>query len=1051
MSQILRTYLCRKTIGVVEVDSRDTNKRVSIDSAENVISVQIMPINCDTSKGVVRTSLMKQADLYDPIPCLAGTDGTLSWSRKETISGDGEETALGPRLEFKFSNPPLPCQWERTRVYGIAEDPSAKRMIYLAYPIKEGGPIGDSKSDAYPGIAGKTITREPLERGFVPGELVQLEWLLNMGYEGEEDLFNIEAGDSPKLFMDAVNGAYFSTPAMTGGVILEITGGMGTERKIKVSCEGSVITVSPTDFADYQVGDWVFLLKDDGQSGIVDKDYPYNSEIANDPDVKNPDNLRPAPITVNDKNAELTGMETRVYSSFLDSDFEQVFQMTRHKGVIDSINHELRTATVTIEQETYDVGGEDHYSLGGTFENVPIFYHCPGEPITENGHQAFSVGDEVLVTNEWGGSNPGSDRLTIWGFQEGLKSCDTQMSVIVSTQSGSEAFAWDLAANELLVEKKSLQEVLAVVGGGVQAKPTSEVVTSDFGSYGLYGRTANLFYPIQDHSLLQYWYRWGDLEEWQEGVTYLYGEIVFNSNSIFKPTGQSVCYAFRCFDTHLSSEHLEPGQTESKYTTVFGLRDWALKWEELALFEDVKPRDGIYGDSLGDGCIKYIKPTGEDDERGAICYHYRVWMPFRQIYDFIYPSQEISHESCPRMINDNAPDSGNWVEATDRFGERRDYIYALNFFPEETFPVPFSHGRNVFDTWEDGEYFCFTPEDNDFPYVEFGRNYFNRDNIIVEHESFGETQSYNLWRGPTPYLSRLANDTGIAEIGGNGLIFDAVTVCGKASDYYGNWIGEKYKYYFNIYAKQEPELSPLEQAVWDRVCAEQVAAGLDPVVFNPTLQKAAYIHSHDLAINNARPSDCPDGPMCHAPGYEPYDKDIPDQGMTAGHVGTDGSYPFDRALRVGYFAPYEIYNNSGDVVSPYPADSIKDNYDINKGALPARMTEIYVGRFYDEGMSIEDIADSALWGDPGVGWMNSPGHAAAIVSDGWEHPHTCAGLSACVSEDGTYIYIVMVLGYDSKIYTGYGGVNHFDMLEYMEENFEWDEEDRDRVPKIYLT
>lgn len=72
---------------------------------------------------------------------------------------------------------------------------------------------------------------------------------------------NLLIGSTVKSYQ--VASIVFDTPAITGGRITAVDGGMTVNRTITVSVFGwGEMVLTPTDFADYQVGSWVFLLKD---------------------------------------------------------------------------------------------------------------------------------------------------------------------------------------------------------------------------------------------------------------------------------------------------------------------------------------------------------------------------------------------------------------------------------------------------------------------------------------------------------------------------------------------------------------------------------------------------------------------------------------------------------------------------------------------------------------------------------------------------------------------------------------------------------------------
>ena len=150
--------------------------------------------------------------------------------------------------------------------------------------------------------------------------------------------------------------------------------------------------------------------------------------------VSNPD-YRVVPITVNNY-GNGGDFETIDYDMLSAGNFEEFFEISQHIGVVTAVDTDNDTADITVDK------------LGaGSFEDVPIFYHCEDSNTVAGGSAAFSVGDEVLVLNEGGKPYPSSGDLVIVGFKDELKSCTTDGYLLI--QLDDEYVIWNIASGAL--------------------------------------------------------------------------------------------------------------------------------------------------------------------------------------------------------------------------------------------------------------------------------------------------------------------------------------------------------------------------------------------------------------------------------------------------------------------------------------------------------------------------------------------------------------------------------------------------------------------------
>ncbi len=158
---------------------------------------------------------------------------------------------------------------------------------------------------------------------------------------------------------------------------------------------------------------------------------------------------RPIPISMGEGLID-GDFEVKEYNHSIN--FDEVFEMSYHNGIITEITEPTVSVEVTIETG-------DGESTTTTFTNVEVFYHCPNVSNTEEGVLGFMVEDEVIVLNEGGGS-PGSSDLSVVGHKNKLNLCTVGRVVLVSNTSESEAFAWDVDNDRLIGEFGTLAEVL---------------------------------------------------------------------------------------------------------------------------------------------------------------------------------------------------------------------------------------------------------------------------------------------------------------------------------------------------------------------------------------------------------------------------------------------------------------------------------------------------------------------------------------------------------------------------------------------------------------
>lgn len=471
----IETYVCNKKLPAIKSVG---NSLDAISVSDRLVQAKILPKGTDVQKGRIEAKIMPNDTMADMIHFFESLEplteeGNLEWARKVTYYDDPlVDSQKDFFVTIEVNHPDVPCYWKRTWVYGIRMDVSDKNSIYIAQPLSVVGEIPEETSDVYQGLAGDTTEITNSQTLFVPGELLQLEWLLKI-----DDQF----------FSHIVSGKYFATPAFTGGEVVEITGS-GETKRIVVDTQNNNVTCLPTDLAEYQVGEWVYLLKQDTSPATTcgrTSEYDDDDATANENDPFG-DNPRTIPLIVNDIGGG-GEYETIPYDMFSTINFRQFFEVSQHIGVLLSVDYDDNTATVLIDED-----GEN--GISGTFSNVKIFYNC-SDNSTANGSSAFAAGDSVVVLNDFGVCAPDSDNLTIVGLEDTIRYCSGEGVILISTLSGGEAIAYDLIDEEIIVEKDTKENVLQQLENlGITTSPKQIGVSSDSTSEESLGRYYDIDY-----------------------------------------------------------------------------------------------------------------------------------------------------------------------------------------------------------------------------------------------------------------------------------------------------------------------------------------------------------------------------------------------------------------------------------------------------------------------------------------------------------------------------------------------------------------------------
>lgn len=262
---VLRTYLCNEKFLAIAFEKPNLN---AIQAYDNYVEAKMVSVGCNPERHVIHANMISDARMESMLLFFQELErcigkGYLKWVRKANYNNHGDFYGLDTSITVEFLQPNSPCHWAYTHIYSLRKDMIPEQNLLISTPSREGGETPESKGD-FSAIGGHRDINNT-QTLFVPGALLQLKWALRAG---------------GKVFSSVVAGKYFATPAITGGEIL-YTGGEGESSYFAVDVQGETFECAPTDFANYQTGDWVFVLKqDDGHAGKADRNSAYSDRSA---------------------------------------------------------------------------------------------------------------------------------------------------------------------------------------------------------------------------------------------------------------------------------------------------------------------------------------------------------------------------------------------------------------------------------------------------------------------------------------------------------------------------------------------------------------------------------------------------------------------------------------------------------------------------------------------------------------------------------------------------------------------------------------------------
>jgi len=371
------------------------------DPAQIILPLKREPVvgidDCEGEKRTLQMHLMSEgADLVD---CLWPGPAELSWKR------DYVNKALDPYLTIEWSNPQdncAGCFWWSTTVGS-----QNILKIYPNYPFivssgrkwsaRQSGLIVDSKDDSWTYPVPPTDVTYETTPNIVPGEELVIHW--EMKIDGV-------------VYETLMANVWFKTPLATGGKIISVSNQFEDTQTWEVEVEGVVVSnVTCTDFAQYNIGSYVYFLKQDEEiANLYERDQMYDGD---EEDFK----VRLIPLDFKGLEGVEGSLDTLNYS--LQTNFRQAFELCYFHGIITEMTGETATVEVTIPTP-----------LGTTIETfteVPIFYHCAADADTTNGYLAFVATDTVIILNENVTGPITNTDLNIVGHTNSLRHCTREL------------------------------------------------------------------------------------------------------------------------------------------------------------------------------------------------------------------------------------------------------------------------------------------------------------------------------------------------------------------------------------------------------------------------------------------------------------------------------------------------------------------------------------------------------------------------------------------------------------------------------------------------
>ena len=235
-------YLCDKLSGAIECTNFE-GEISAISAADGVVKAKLWPKEpvpgCRIEGGEIIAQLLKESDsMY---VCEYG--GYLTWEREE-IEYEHEPVGLESYIAIEIENSDH-CHWVGSAILIFGADFNIFGRLFASVEAGSGGnPCPEDKDDVFSG-GGKSRFLM-IQNQIVPGELIALKYYFWDGQNSTEEF---------------VDGEWFCTCCFSGGEVKVINGDYGDiDITYTVQIQGVERVCVPSDFVEYEVGDWVFVL-----------------------------------------------------------------------------------------------------------------------------------------------------------------------------------------------------------------------------------------------------------------------------------------------------------------------------------------------------------------------------------------------------------------------------------------------------------------------------------------------------------------------------------------------------------------------------------------------------------------------------------------------------------------------------------------------------------------------------------------------------------------------------------------------------------------------
>lgn len=248
----ITAYLCSKTAEAIGYEPFNGDIGSVAISAGKVIAQlwpEVSTPGCRGSAGKIKTKLLKTGGTK-----YCQEEGSLTWTR-EDIPYAGEPVGLESYITIKVGNSGH-CHWVQSVIKAYGADGSIFGRLFGLVDVGSGGQdCPDNKSDVFSGGGQSSFLMT--QNQIVPGETIELMWVFWDGQHTEEISVAAEA---------------FCTCCFTGGKIISVNGEYGdVDITYTVDIQGKHTTCVSSDFVEYGVGDWVFVLNPNSTCAETDR------------------------------------------------------------------------------------------------------------------------------------------------------------------------------------------------------------------------------------------------------------------------------------------------------------------------------------------------------------------------------------------------------------------------------------------------------------------------------------------------------------------------------------------------------------------------------------------------------------------------------------------------------------------------------------------------------------------------------------------------------------------------------------------------------------